>query len=194
MRKLNVWLWIVTLALGLAATPLTVHAAPLYDERAETANLFADPPRPHSVGDLVTIRISENLSTAKIDTLTNDRSVANNSGTGGGILSFLSSIIGNNGFGISQQQNERTVRSDVVATIMPCTVTAVLPNGYLQVEGNRDVKVNKDKLNLVVSGVVRPRDLDRDAGVDSSRVAELQMVVKRQVGRGILDSLIKILF
>lgn len=194
MRKRNAWLWILALALGLAAAPGSAQAAPIYDERSDIVNLFGDPPRASRVGDMVTIRIREDLSHAKIDTLTNGRSVANNSGRGGGILSFLSSIIGNNGFGINQNQSERTVRSDTIATIMPCTVTAVLPNGYLQVEGSRDIRVNKDKLNLAVSGVVRPRDLDRDGGVDSSRVAELQLAVQRKVNRGILDTLIKILF
>jgi flagellar basal body L-ring protein FlgH len=70
----------------------------------------------------------------------------------------------------------------------------VMPNGYLMVEGVRDIKVNKDKLNIVASGIVRPRDINRDGEVLSNRMAEFQMVVKRETPRGIIDSIVKILF
>jgi flagellar L-ring protein precursor FlgH len=171
-----------------------VSAAPLYKEDSPLTSLFADPPRPKQEGDLVYIRVQEDMSTAKIDDEQNDRNLGAAVG-GGGILNFLGRVFGEGvDLALDREDNKRTTRSDRVSSTIVATVVEVLPNGYLLVEGVRDVKVNQDKLNIVATGIVRPRDINRDGEVFSNRMAEFQMVVKRETPRGILDSIVKILF
>lgn len=176
----------------LAALPAS--AQPLYNADSPTSNLFSDPPKPSKIGDMINIRVDEDMTTAKIDDLTQDRTLSTSASSGGGISGILSGILGNNGLNLGGSNNERTTRSDRFATIVATQVVAIMPNGYLQVEGIRDVKVNSDKLNVAVSGIVRPRDINRDGEVNSDKVSEFQMVVQRKTHRGILDNLFRILF
>jgi flagellar L-ring protein precursor FlgH len=190
MKKLIVFVAaLITLVSG------SVSAAPLYKDDSPLTSMFADPPRPKNEGDLVYIKVEEDMSTAKIDDEQNGRKLAANVG-GGGILQFLGKVFGTQGvnLGLGRDDKKRTSRSDRVTSIIVATVTEVLPNGYLMVEGVRDIKVNQDKLNVVASGIVRPRDINREGEVSSNRMAEFQMVVKRETPRGLIDSIVKILF
>lgn len=188
MKKLLCILALVILA------ALPASAQPLYNADSPMSSLFSDPPKPSKIGDMINILVDEDMTTAKIDDLSQDRALTTSASSGGGISGFLSSILGNNGLNLGGSNNERTTRSDRFTTVVATQVVAIMPNGYLQVEGIRDIKVNSDKLNVAISGIVRPRDISRDGDVQSDKVSEFQMAVKRQTHRGILDNLFRILF
>ena len=76
-----------------------------------------------------------------------------------------------------------TGRSEFLTATVPATVTKVLPNGNLFVEGHRVVLVNSEEQHFYISGVVRPIDIDQENSIKSSMVADAQIEF---VGRGVL--------
>ena len=53
----------------------------------------------------------------------------------------------------------QTTRQTDLTTTLAARVTHVLPNGYLVVEGAKDVQVNSERQTVIVRGMVRPADL-----------------------------------
>jgi flagellar L-ring protein precursor FlgH len=69
-------------------------------------------------------------------------------------------------------------------TSLTARVIDVLPNGYLVVEGMREIRVNNENQGVYLTGVVRPADISPGNVVLSSAVA--QMTVRVQ-GRGVVS-------
>lgn len=65
-----------------------------------------------------------------------------------------------------------TSRSEALKAVIPCTVRKVFANGNMLVEGHRAVLVNQDEQHLLISGVVRPEDIDSDNTVPSTRMVD----------------------
>src|SRR5262249_50957883 len=68
--------------------------------------------------------------------------------------------------------NGKTTRTDRATGTITTRITRVLDNGNLVIEGRRVVKVNDETQTLVVSGIVRPYDVNPDNTVASSRIAD----------------------
>ncbi len=75
----------------------------------------------------------------------------------------------------------QTRRKSKLETTVPCTVTTVLENGNLMIEGSRTVSINREDNRLTVTGVIRPRDISPGNTIPSDRVANAQILLK---GRG----------
>lgn len=54
-------------------------------------------------------------------------------------------------------------------------VAEVLPSGVLRVEGQKIVSVNSEQQIMVISGLVRPRDVTSENEVDSAKIAQLRV-------------------
>lgn len=65
--------------------------------------------------------------------------------------------------------------SETFVTTIQARVIDVLPNGNLQVEARRSYKAGNETTSLVLTGVVRREDLDRENSVSSSLVADLNI-------------------
>jgi flagellar L-ring protein precursor FlgH len=70
-----------------------------------------------------------------------------------------------------------TTRATTLQTTLTARVTDVLPNGYLVVEGMREVRVNNENQTVYLTGVVRPEDISRGNVVSSSAVAQMAVRV-----------------
>ena len=81
-----------------------------------------------------------------------------------------------------------TTRATTLQTTITARVTDVLPNGYLVVEGMREVRVNNENQIVYLTGVVRPEDLSRHNVVPSSAVAQMAVRVH---GRGAVSQPLK---
>jgi flagellar L-ring protein precursor FlgH len=81
-----------------------------------------------------------------------------------------------------------TSRETALTTTLAARVTHVLPNGYLVVEGNKEVLVNSERQLVTVRGVVRPTDLTPDNVVRSERLAQLEVKIN---GRGVVGDAIR---
>ena len=150
-------------------------------------------PRASRVDDVVTIVVAESASAVTTgNTQTSRKSSANTSVTvipgikspaAQAILSNLAHMSGDtelNGSGT-------TARTTTLNTSLTARVTHVLPNGFLMVEGTKNVQVNAEWQTVTVRGVVRPADLTSDNTVPSSRIAQLDV---RLDGKGVITDAI----
>ena len=68
-----------------------------------------------------------------------------------------------------------TKRSGTLNARMSAVIMEVLPNGLLRVEGTKIIAVNSEEEVMVISGLVRTRDITASNQVDSSRIANMRI-------------------
>ena len=143
-------------------------------------NLFSDP-KAHSVGDVVTIAVYENLSgTGSAKTSSGKKSSYNlhlNKPTVFGkpfpgksrdpLLGFSTSP------STSFSGKSSTSRKARLIATISARVVKVYPNGDLFVVGKKTIKINDDVQVLRISGIIRPDDIGPDNTVPSSKVANM---------------------
>ncbi|MBI5408119.1 MAG: flagellar basal body L-ring protein FlgH [Nitrospirae bacterium] len=169
---------------------------------SDSANIFEDT-KARRLNDLVTIKIEESLiGSGKADTQTSRDSS----------LDFaLTNLFGmNNDFNLqnafllrdlfkgdnvfepsvkSASKSEFKGKGDtnregkLVATIT-AKVVEVIPNGNLLLEARKELTINDEKQILVLSGIVKPDDIDSSNTVSSSKIADAQIYY---VGDGVLQ-------
>jgi flagellar L-ring protein FlgH len=138
--------------------------------------------RAHQVGDLltVTVNITDQANFANETQLS--RTVTEDSG----ITAFLGSnlITGTAALPGRLITADSTATSDGKGTIqrqeslttnIAAVVTQILPNGNMVVEGKQEIRVNFEKRQLIVAGIVRPEDIQSDNTIDSSKIAEARI-------------------
>lgn len=152
--------------------------------------------RARRVGDLVTIVLAENTD-AKVEADTDlikdsDTDISNPLLLGSpvnfsapGILPLLSNS--NNSlqtqFASStdfEGESETSQRNKLTGSIT-VTVAEVLPNGYLYVQGEKLMALNKGDEYIRISGIIRPDDIQTDNTVLSTKLADAQIAY---AGRG----------
>jgi flagellar L-ring protein precursor FlgH len=77
-----------------------------------------------------------------------------------------------------------TSRSGELNAFITCRVTQVLPNGNLKIVGSREVLVNHETQMIILSGVIRPRDIGDDNIILSTFVSDAKIAYS---GSGIVD-------
>ena len=65
-------------------------------------------------------------------------------------------------------------------------VTQILPNGLLVVMGRQEIRVNSELRELMVTGIIRPSDIDSDNTITHDKIAEMRVAYG---GRGTLSGL-----
>ncbi|MGZ5874341.1 MAG: flagellar basal body L-ring protein FlgH [Bradyrhizobium sp.] len=138
--------------------------------------------RAHQIGDLltVTVNITDQANFA------NESQRSRKTTEDSGITAFLGSnlLSGNNllpGRFLTADSNNSydgkgsVVRQETLQTNIAAVVTQLLPNGNLVVEGKQEVRVNYEKRELIVAGIVRPEDIQSDNTIDSSKIAQARI-------------------
>ncbi len=77
-----------------------------------------------------------------------------------------------------------TSRSSNLRTSVTARVVDVLPNGYLVIEGVREVRLNNESQIVTIAGVVRPEDISPANEVLSSDIAQMSVRVQ---GKGLVS-------
>lgn len=77
-----------------------------------------------------------------------------------------------------------TSRKGALSAYITCHVTDLMPNGNLRIVGSREVLVNHETQLIILSGVIRPRDIDQDNTIRSTFVADAKIAYS---GSGIID-------
>jgi len=163
----------------------------LWTSTGQHSNLFRDM-KARYVNDVVTIRVLESTQAVSSAGASNNRK----SGMSAGVdqlaglqngVKELPELVSASGQ-ISFNGQGATNRATQLQTTLTARVTDVLPNGYLVVEGKREVRVNNENQMVILSGIVRPTDINRGNVVSSSAVAQMSVRVQ---GKGTVSQPLK---
>lgn len=151
-----------------------------------TAQPLFEDLRARHVGDILTIVLVESTNASKKASTTTKKSTSLDTGIptllGAGVTYGGKNILNNSlstgsdfsGAGDSSQSNTLTGTLSV-------TVTKVLPNGNLEVRGQKRLKLNQGEEYVQLSGIVRPVDISSSNTLPSTLVADAQI---NYAGRG----------
>jgi flagellar L-ring protein precursor FlgH len=163
----------------------------LWTPNAQFADLGRDL-KASQVNDLVTILVTEQASAVSSGaSKTQRKSSATNSVAALAGLTKATGPLANLANLSSNQQLDgagTTSRQTTITTTLSARVTRVLPNGYLLLEGSKDVQINSEHQTVVVRGVLRPADLASDNSVRSDRLAQMEI---RLNGKGVVGDAIR---
>jgi flagellar L-ring protein precursor FlgH len=136
------------------------------------------------VGDIITISVIENAkanNTADTDlsrTSTLDASLSSWFGKDKFLQLFK---VGNDLIKSASEDTHKgagsTTRQGQLTATITAVVKEVLPNGNLVIRGTRNVAVNHEEQYIVITGVVRPLDVNRDNVVLSTQVADANIAI-----------------
>lgn len=72
--------------------------------------------------------------------------------------------------------NGAVTRSEAINLSLAAIVTDVLPNGNLVIEGRQEVRVNFEKRELLIAGIVRPEDISSANMIQHTQIAEARII------------------
>jgi flagellar L-ring protein precursor FlgH len=148
--------------------------------------------RAAQVDDLVTIAVTEQASAVvQGATKTQRQSNLKSSITAAGGLTRASGPWANLANVATQSQLDgqgTTSRSTQLSTTLSARVTHVLPNGYLVIEGTKQVDVNGEHQLVTVRGVVRTADLTTANVINSNQIAQLELKID---GKGVVNDAVR---
>lgn len=157
----------------------------LYDPNGRLGDLIRDL-RAYQVGDVVTIVVSDRASSSAQGTTASARSASAAAGVqnllGASVPPALRSLVGVNS-NVELDSQGKANRSNVLTATLTATVVDVMPNGYLIVEGSKEVQANTEKQRITIRGIVRWNDLTPGNIVRSDRVGEMEITVD---GKGVV--------
>jgi flagellar L-ring protein FlgH len=148
-------------------------------------NLAADS-KARALNDIVVIRIVENTLAQASGSVAAQRAYGANSAissVGGQSIGYLNPLLDLSsnsnlkGAGTANSQSQ-------LLTSVAGRVVAVLPNGYLVVEAERQVSFNQQSQALILRGLVRPIDIGSDNSVPSTALSDLEIELK---GKGVVS-------
>jgi flagellar L-ring protein precursor FlgH len=161
--------------------------------------------RAHSVGDLVTIVVKEATSSNKKEDHSTSKSVSADANSpfigtpmdGTAMTAIRNALISGAkknmpiaeykiaGTSSSSGSGSTSSEESLIVTFT-ARVVDVLPNGVLVIRGDRKVIIRNESVNLVMTGLVRTRDIDNDNIVASTRVADAHIYYETsgEISRG----------
>lgn len=158
-------------------------------------SLFADK-KDLQVGDIIQVVISEGITQKSNNKreLTSDRK----NEFGGGMFASmgtdpLNSTVGrvtdkaNSVFGVnfnteSSDSDKGKVKTQVnenFDTKISAIIDETYQNGNYFIKGNKEVIIDGQKQEIVITGVIRPYDITSDNSINSSQIANLKMIYKK---------------
>jgi len=162
---------------------------------AAQPGFFVGDRRAHSVGDVLTVALSETTQASKANEGVINRQGSTTS-TLPGIIAGPLSVIGLTNSSIATATNTdgsvkqaydgkgTATQSNSLSGTLTVMVTRVYENGNMWVEGQKMLSLNQGQEYIRVSGLVRPEDIKAGNLVDSGRIAQAQI---SYTGSGDLD-------
>ncbi len=148
--------------------------------------------RAAQVDDLVTIVVNENASAvATGSTKTQRTSSAQSSisqlfgmkSAAGALANLL-----NANTATALDGEGTTSRGTTLTATLSARVTHVLPNGYLVLEGTKNLSVNSEHQVVTVRGVIRPSDLTTGNIISSNQIAQVEIKID---GKGVVNDAVR---
>lgn len=140
---------------------------------ANKKNIMFSDNKASKVGDIVTVHVIENTTALNKADTTDQTSVNNSVVLDTGAVTPTQIRMGG---GRTNTGKGTTGRSDQFSSTVTCTVTEVLPNGNMTVEGQRRMMINNEEQYVLVRGTVRPSDITFNNSVLSSKMADLDIM------------------
>jgi flagellar L-ring protein precursor FlgH len=160
------------------------------------AKAFFKDTRAKEVGDILTIRLKlddsaklknstkrerDDGETAKVDAMLGYEGVVRNAVPAVGVSPAVA-------FGTEHETkgDGGIDRQESIDLTFAAIVTQVLPNGLLAIVGRQEIRVNYELRELMISGVIRPQDIEADNSIRHEKIAEMRVAYG---GRGTLSDL-----
>ncbi len=150
------------------------------------ARAFLKDQRANNVGDVVTVVINVNESAQISNETKSARTSAETAQATNflGIESELNKVLPdavnpaslvNTGSTSANDGNGSVNRSEQVTLSVAATITQVLPNGNLVVQGRQEMRINYEVRDLQVAGVIRPQDISAINTIPFDQIAEARL-------------------
>jgi len=146
--------------------------------------------RARKVGDILTVKIEENLRGSKdVKTKTDKKTSVNVGLTGILGLEFNKKVgphypnqkvdatkaIGGMGENKFDSQGQTSGDTKLAGTIS-VRVVKKLPGGNLFIRGSREITINNETQYMILTGIVRPADIDHNNEVSSTKIADARIM------------------
>jgi flagellar L-ring protein FlgH len=131
--------------------------------------------RDYHLGDIVTVLVDEYTLTSL------DKEVNATENRQRGLGLGINTPSSNKTYGINSNNNNQSqnsgldARTNRITTEMSARVVAIAPNGVMQLKGNKIIKVEDSKVNLILTGWVRVQDVAPDNSIQSFRMADADL-------------------
>ncbi|MFO7765981.1 MAG: flagellar basal body L-ring protein FlgH [Pelovirga sp.] len=154
--------------------------------------IFADM-KGTTVGDIVTVVISETASASKEASTQTGRNSTMSAGIANlfGLETDIGDFVGGSpttlvdaSAGSKFDGSGKTERKEALTATLTTQVIEILPNGNLRIEGNKTVTVNSEMQIVNLNGIVRPSDVSSGNLVDSQNVLNARI---SYVGKGVIS-------
>ncbi|MAD42733.1 MAG: flagellar biosynthesis protein FlgH [Arcobacter sp.] len=160
------------------------------------ASLFADK-KDLQVGDIIQINISESLSADTNNkrelTSTRDNDLGGGilAGTGTNVLggtvnSLADKLNGTLGVGFTTNSSSsdkgavKTQLDETFETVISAIIEQTYQNGNYFIKGSKELLIDGQKQEIIISGVIRPYDITSDNTVSSSQMANLKVLYDKE--------------
>ena len=177
--------YIARLQQGYVSAPEAHTTGSLWADQAALGDISSDY-KAHLLNDTVIIQVAVQTTAAQSGTVDSERNFSTNSA----ITGFLGKSPASTnpllaGQSASVLKGQGAAASNTTfATSLTGTVIAVLPNGNMIVEANRQIFMNNQHENVLVRGTIRPGDIAPGNVVSSSALSNLEIEMK---GKGIIS-------
>jgi flagellar L-ring protein precursor FlgH len=158
-------------------------------------SLFADK-KDLQVGDIIQIVISEDLTSKSNNkrelTSTRDNSLGGGlisstgtnalSGVAGNVAKNLNANLGVN-FGTNSSSSDKgkvkTELDETFSTTISAIIEETYQNGNYYIKGKKEMLIEGQRQEIIVSGVIRPYDITSDNSINSSQIADLKLLYNK---------------
>ena len=141
----------------------------------------------HRIGDIIMLQVLEQTTAQSAGSVDSERAFQTNSGItalpGKLKVSGVNPLFGAQSSTQLKGQGSSSNTSKLL-TAVSAQVIAVLPNGNLVVEAQREVFMNNQHETLFARGVLRPGDINPDNTAPSTALANLEIELK---GKGVIS-------
>jgi flagellar L-ring protein precursor FlgH len=167
---------LLAVALAWAAAPALADSLYTEDQGGILGDRLGDKRSTLGPGAIVTVMVTENMvASSGGSTKASKEGHVQSSWDFGSILpSVRASKIDLDGK-TDFQGDGVTKRADTITLLVSATIQEVLPDGSLRIAGNKKLRVNDEEATVLVSGIVRPYDIDLNNSVTSTKVADLKV-------------------
>jgi len=165
---------LILLLLVLLLLPFTLKLRG--EDFGQHQSLFTDI-KAHAIGDILTVNIvEENRASNQVSSKTEKTTKSSiDSAPGIGELAFIPMLGADIKTKNSFDGKGDNIRNASLRARMSVTVINIKPNGDLIIQGSRTIGISKDKETIVLTGVVRQKDIAPNNTINSYQIADAEI-------------------